>query len=912
MTRPRAGEGGSARVAASHDGARAPHFGRGSAAHTAGHRADEHARKRAGNASCATEQDGAAPPIAADEPSAPAERGRAGNHARLPRLARALAAGLAFQLTLAPFASAQAASAGAAADASAQAASAGAAATSSTVPGGGHAASDGALSAGSVGAPSAARQFDPRAGSQPAFALVAPPLPPEQQKLLGMRPPTTANPGTLVPGGRRQTLSFADLGALDPLQLRGTDGQNGVPFSVRNDEVVTAATLHLIYSYSPALLPDMSQLKVLINGEVAATLPVPQAQAGTTVARDVPLDPRFITEFNHLNVQLVGHYTRRCEDPANSTLWATVSNASSLDLSYASLPVKPELGALPAPFFDRRDVRRLELPFVFADKPDPATLEAAGTLASWFGSLAGYRGALFPAQVGSLPLAGNAVLFALADSHPAGLALPAISGPTIAVMARDDNARGSLLLVLGRNGDELKTAAAALALGQNALSGTSTTITQLVTLKPRQPYDAPNWLPTARPVRLGELADSRALSVKGYDAGAISLTMRVPPDLFMWNTNGASLDLRYRYSVRPRPDRSSLNISVNNRFVRSLQIPAVDPSRFSIARFLGRLGAESGDTGSARHIVQVPPLLLTPHSQLNLQYYYDIPNTGDCAGALLPNVEGTIDPDSTLDLSPFPHYMALPDLAAFANSGFPFTRLADLSQTAAILPDEATPGDYSLFLLAMGRMGESTGYPVTGVTVAGPGQVDSLADKDLLMIGGPGRQPLLQRWAKSMPFSSDGETSSFTLSDLGPRIANWWHGPHGIERTPARADLSLVSNGDSALITGFESPLRAGRSVVALISSPGESEAEITSALLDADVLPQVQGAMDVVHGRSVTVTTNGDSYYLGKLPPFEYLRWALSSHPLLLVLGGVLAAIAMAALLYRALRRVAARRLQD
>jgi hypothetical protein len=154
---------------------------------------------------------------------------------------------------------------------------------------------------------------------------------------LGIKTPTTAEPGTLVPGGRRQTLTFADFGALDPLQLRGTDGQNGVPFSVRGDEVVTGAILHLIYSYSPALLPNISQLKVLVNGEVAATLPVPHEQAGMLVARDVSIDPRFITEFNHLNVQLIGHYTQQCEDPANSTLWATVSNASSLDLTYASL-----------------------------------------------------------------------------------------------------------------------------------------------------------------------------------------------------------------------------------------------------------------------------------------------------------------------------------------------------------------------------------------------------------------------------------------------------------------------------------------------------------------------------------------------------------------------------------------------
>ncbi|WP_027794949.1 cellulose biosynthesis cyclic di-GMP-binding regulatory protein BcsB [Paraburkholderia acidipaludis] len=773
-------------------------------------------------------------------------------------------------------------------------------------------AADGATAVGAVPPPGPAEKFDSQAMAQPLLALTAPPLSPEQQKRLGMRPPTTANPGTLVPGGRRQTLTFADLGALDPLQLRGTEGQNGVPFSVRNDEVVTGAVLHLIYSYSPALLPDLSQLKVLVNGEVAATLPLPHEQAGTTVARDISLDPRFITEFNHLNVQLIGHYTRGCEDPSNSALWATVSNASSLDLTYASLPTKPDLAALPQPFFDRRDVRRLELPFVFADKPDAGMLAAAGTLASWFGALAGYRGARFPAQVGSVPLSGNAVVFALSDSHLDGVTLPGVSGPTIAVAERGEPARGELLLVLGRNGDELRTAASALALGQNTFSGTSVTVSQLTTLKPRAPYDAPNWLPSSRPVRFGELVDERALSVTGYDAGAISLNLHVPPDLFMWNTKGAPLDLRYRYSVRPHPDRSSLNVSVNNNFVAALQIPAVTPSRFSLSSLLARFGADTSSTGVAHRIVHVPPLVLTPRSLLRLHFFYDIPNTGECTGRLIQNVAGSIDPDSTIDLSSFPHYMALPDLAAFANSGFPFTRMADLSETAVILPNEPTPSDYSLYLLAMGRMGESTGYPVTGVTIAGPGDLDHLADKDLLMLGGPGRQPLLRTWAKFMPFSSDGDTSTFTLSDLAFKLEDWWHGPHGVERAPARADLSLVETGGNALIAGFESPLRAGRSAVALISAPGESEEEITSALLDADVLPSVQGAMDVIHGRSVTVTSNGEAYYVGSLSPIEYLRWALSSHPLLLVLSGVFAAIVIAALFYRFLRAVASRRLRN
>jgi cellulose synthase operon protein B len=827
------------------------------------------------------------------------ERGTTGwaTHLRASRLARALACWLALQ---------GAATAGLAAPPAAAAADAVSSAPRKVAPPG----TQVATGVGNVPAPSAAVPFDPNTITQPALATPTPALAASSVKALGIETPTTAEPGTLVPGGRRQALSFAEFGALDPLQLRGTDGQNGIAFSVRNDEVVTGAILHLVYSYSPALLPAISQLKVLVNGEVAATLPVPRDQAGMLVARDVSIDPRFITEFNHLNVQLIGHYTQQCEDPANSSLWATVSNASSLDLTYASLTSKPDLAALPLPFFDRRDVRRLELPFVFPNQPGVQTLEAAGIVASWFGALAGYRGALFPAQVDEVPLSGDAVIFATPEQHPSGVTIPAISGPTIAVVDREAPVRGKLLLVLGRNEAELKTAAKALGMGQSVLSGPSATITKLNELGPRRPYDAPNWLPTDRPVRFGELADARDLTVSGYDADAVRVNLRVPPDLFMWHTKGAPIDLRYRYTVRSTPDRSSLNISINNGFVQALPIPARPASVFDLGYYFNNILPDR--TADARRTVHIPPLLLTPRAQLRLHFFYDIPNTGECHGRLLENVVGAIDPNTTIDLSSFPHYMALPDLAAFVNSGFPFTRMADLSDTAAVLPNDADSSDYSLYLVMMGRMGASTGYPVTGVSVTSADQVDQYANKDLLIFGAPGHQPLLQRWAKSMPFSSDGDSRTFELSDIVFKLEDWWHGERGVERAPARAEPILVNSNGAALLTGFESPLQKGRSAVALVSAAGQSDADLSSALLDADVLPQIQGAMAVIRGRTVTITSNGVAYYVGHLSPQEYLRWALSSHPLLLLVGGLLAALIIAALFYRALRSIAARRLRN
>ncbi|MGC7990891.1 cellulose biosynthesis cyclic di-GMP-binding regulatory protein BcsB, partial [Salmonella enterica] len=87
------------------------------------------------------------------------------------------------------------------------------------------------------------------------------------------------------------------------------------------------------------------------------------------------------------------------------------------------------------PFFDRRDIRMLSLPFIFASTPDNGTLEAAGSLSSWFGALAAYRGARFPVQINTLPQRGNAVLLVAGEAATtvAGVAVAAPKGPTLTV-----------------------------------------------------------------------------------------------------------------------------------------------------------------------------------------------------------------------------------------------------------------------------------------------------------------------------------------------------------------------------------------------------------------------------------------------------------------------------------------------
>jgi hypothetical protein len=719
--------------------------------------------------------------------------------------------------------------------------------------------------------------------------------------------PTTADQGEATPTGRRSTLSFRDLGALYPLELHGLDSQNGVSFSVRANQVVTGAKLHLRYSYSPSLISNLSHLVIFVNGEVAAAVPLPKEQAGMPLSRDIPIEPRLITEFNHLSIQFVGHYTMQCEDPANSALWANVSNASTLEMTVSQLPIANDLGALPLPFFDRRDVRRLQLPFVFGAQPDGNSLESAGIVASWFGALAGYRGALFPTLIGSLPASGNAVVFASGNERPAGLELPPINGPTIAMMDQPNDPSAKLLLVLGRDAAELKTAAMALGLGGATLSGKSATIAQLKDVRPREPYDAPHWISSERPVRFGELAEQRALEVSGYNPDLVRVNLNMPPDLFTWRTRGVPIDLLWRYTPRPTSDKSTLNISVNNNFVRSLRVPVFASDRFgeTVSKLL------PDGTALAENHITIPPLLLTTQAQLQLHYYYDYVKNGACKDVLVDNVRGAIDPNSTIDLSSFPHYMAMPDLASFANSGFPFTRMADLSQSAVIMPDTASTDDISMYLALMGQMGESTGYPAIGVKVGHAAQVQQFADKDLLVLGASGNQPLLQQWARSMPYQATGESRTFDMSDLVFRLVDWWRGAHGAIRAPRSVDLSLSGDATDAIIMGFQSPLDKDRSVVALVANKPQDNADLLSAIMNADLVKTVQGGLVAVRGDQVKSLASGDVYYVGHLPWYVYVRWIMSEHPILLFLGALLAAMILAVLAFRGLRAIAAKRLK-
>jgi hypothetical protein len=667
--------------------------------------------------------------------------------------------------------------------------------------------------------------------------------------------------------------TLKQLGANYTMHLRGIEGSDSVSFDVRTDQVVTRARLHLEYSYSPALLPDLSQINLMINDQVAASLPVPKESAGTLQQQVLDIPPHLITEFNRLTLQLIGHYTMMCEDPLHSSLWAKISNTSRLELETTPIALPDDLAQLPLPFFDIRDSRLLELPFVFASAPDNRALEAAGMVSSWFGALASYRGASFPVSLGQLPEKGNAIVLLSGAASLDGIPAATDRGPSLTLMTHPADPFGKLLILRGEDGGQLRQAAQALVSGSQVMSGAHARIERVDSLAPRKPYDAPNWLPSDRPVRLGELLEAKRLSVSGYDPGTISLPVRLPPDLFGWREKGVPLHLKYRYTPQPVSTNSSLLTSVSGKFVKSLPLPSQEHLKDEQS-LLSKL--QEGDTLLQEAKLRLPLESLPLQSALQLRFMYDYIKQGECRDIIIDNMRGAIEPDSTLDLSGYRHFIAMPNLGVFQSSGFPFTRMADLADTAVVMAANASAEEITLLLDLLGRFGESTGLPASAVTVTQGANDAELQNKDLLVLATGDNQPLLQRWADRLPAQINGH-SSFELSDLVHRVRHWVDSDSRANQRPARNSL-VLDGAAGAYLTGFESPLTSERSVVVIAAHAADKLADVGAALRGGEDYEQsFQGSLAVVNGKRINSLVAEEQYHVGELGWFRYLQWLLA-----------------------------------
>lgn len=684
-------------------------------------------------------------------------------------------------------------------------------------------------------------------------------------------------------------------------KLRSVEGTSAFEFGVRKDEVVESAVLHLRFNYSPALLPVQSHIKVMLNNEVVQVIVIQKDYSSGVVAFDVPLDKRLFEQFNHLTLVLIGHYTNdHCEDPLSTTLWADVNSDSELEMNVRHIKLPDDLALLPAPFYDIHDQLAVELGFVFSANPNLETLRAAGIVSSWIGKLADWRGAHFSTHLNSLPK-GNAVVMATNDSRPDSLKdYPAVNGPTIRMVTNPADGISKLLLILGRDNKDLVVLAKSLVLGRTAFTGSQMEVASLQDETLRQPYDSPRWLSSTRPMKLGEMVDSpERLQVFGHTPDPIRIYMRIAPDLFTWNSDGVPVDLKYRYTSPRDIGESRMVVSMNKELLDSF---VLHTARDNDTAHLN-LSIDDTSLSSVADSILIPSYKIVPRNEMDLNFGFVHVKEGYCIDTQVNLVRAMIDPDSTIDVSSFPHYMEMPNLNAFAQLGFPYTRFADLQETTIVLPEHPAISDIDVYLGLLGQMGADTGYPSTQFHLTTPSQGGALSNSDVLVIGSALHEGVLSEWSKQLP--ADVTSTGRTISEP-KRTASLFYDWFGFDTKPdpkVASSQQLIGTGPLVTVVGFESPVTVGRSVVAISAANDQDLPLILHALDNPTLKGNIRGSVAFVHSDLVNSVLVGKTYAIGHLPLWTAIWYPIAKHPLLVMLLGLLAVVFFGFLLWKILR---------
>ncbi|MEC4719808.1 cellulose biosynthesis cyclic di-GMP-binding regulatory protein BcsB [Noviherbaspirillum sp. CPCC 100848] len=720
-----------------------------------------------------------------------------------------------------------------------------------------------------------------------------------------------AVPAAVVPQPTsKRNFGFSALDSKPLMRLVPTDGPPSIGFGLRRDEKPVKAVFRIKNTFSPALIPEQSHIRVLLNQEVVGTVQMNRQTAGKQTSKEFELDPTLLREYNNLTLEFVGHYTNECEDPLHTNLWADIGKGSEVELTVQRVRIEDDLALLPEPFFDKQELIRLKLPYVFAAKPSHATLRAAGITASWFGKLAGWRNARFPAHLDSLP-AGHAVVFATNAERPAFLATePPFAGPALRIMANPSDGISKLLLVSGADADDLAVAARSLVLGNAALSGRQAEIRETGAAVRRKPYDAPNWVRVDRPMKFGELIDSpQQLQVYGHVPEPVRVSLRIPPDLFTWRSRGVPVDLKFRYTPPVRTIDSMLGMSINGELVQSVNLRSTGQGGESARVILPLL--DGGLLGDSREML-IPAFKLGSRNQLQYAFSFSYHTAGNCRDTQIENIRAMIDSDSRIDFSGYPHYAEMPHLGYFSTAGYPFTKYADLSETVIVLPENVSATDIEVMLSLLGRMGESTGHPATYVQVTGPKDEAQFVNRDLLVIGPERQQAFLDKWRRLVPAVITGPQQKVMRPENSLSWFNNLLDDAVTDRRAAQKQKHLRGDGPLAAMLGFESPYTAGRSVVVVTSAEPGDAAQVLDTLNNDDIAKTLHGSVVLMHGGVVESIFAGKTYAVGELPIWTAIWFPLSDRPVLLAIMSVIAVLVFAFALWRSLRAVAARRLRE
>ncbi|WP_313106667.1 cellulose biosynthesis cyclic di-GMP-binding regulatory protein BcsB [Pseudescherichia vulneris] len=702
-------------------------------------------------------------------------------------------------------------------------------------------------------------------------------------------------------------ISLAQMGQPQGIVLSGGQLQGGVAFTLPVSQVITNAQLALNLKVSPAMATRNATMQLMLNGQPLGTVPLGAADSDVSRFQlDVPA--ALLVSSNTISFKINDGDAMMCQRDLTDKYRVTILPDSKFSLEGQQLDIGSDLSHFPRPFFDSMQMTPATIAFAFPAKLTADTISAAALISSWMGIQADYRGVSFAALTDRLP-EKNGILVGHPGERIGGLTLPPGTGPTLSIIDNPANPTYKLLLVVGSDDRALRAAAWRLTRDNFALQTPSVTV-EGESIPVSKPYDAPRWIPTDRPVKLSELIrKDQSMTVNGIWHDALRVAFRAAPDLFLWDGETIPLRIGYRFPSESwiDEDRSWLSMTMNDTFLHNLPVN----KQGALETLWHKMG---GDARQEQFDMPLEPYMIYGDNQLSLYFNIVPKESAPCSVLLNNNIKSRVDDDSWIDLSHTRHFALLPNLSYFVGASFPFTRLADYSETVLLLPEKPTETQVGTLLDMAARSGNATGTAlshnrvVLGIPTAGS-NLELLRDRDVLAVTGLDQHDFNRELLKSSPFVAHDSLLSVREPTQWQRIQRWMTGDWNADGL--EADRYFSSNEAWRGFVSFRSPWSSGRTVVTAIGSSDDQLSRLHSDLTSPKINAGIRGdAAIITNENGVRSFRVGAQYPRGEMPMHLMVIWYANQHSGLLAVLGLCFSIIVGLALYALLKKRARKRL--
>ena len=691
----------------------------------------------------------------------------------------------------------------------------------------------------------------------------------------------------------RAELPFDKLGFPQGITMTLGQKQSGLNFTLPTDKIITKAKLELFISATESIAEKSPHFDVLLNGQELGSIVISNVE---TSSYELNVPSEYLAQENSLTFEIEDELSSDCKIDYTGFNEISIEGNSFLSVEGNTMEIDSDLTLFPLPFFDKYDISKGSVEFVFSKNPSKEEIKAAHMLSSFLGNKADFRGVQFKVTYDKLPH-NHAIIFGKPEEKIAGMALPEKKG--VYIKKNPYFYPYKVVYVVAESDVEFTSAIMQLTdpifSPNEKLVDVSYYPIYARTLQESIAYDAPKWIPTTRKVYLRELLQpGQSMTTKGFWHNSIHLPFRTAPDLYMMYDGQGDLYVSYEFPAEKELNEreSGLNVSLSGVFQDKLPV-----NKKGLLENMWRLfGGNARQT--SRHI-QVNPAYIYGENDIELYFDLRLNDSAPCTVLQNTNIKSVIDSSSYIDLSHSVHYSKLPNLSYFVGASFPFSKYADYSQTAILLPENPSESELKALFDMGARSGDATGAIISKPKILmGLNDIrqheEELSKKDILIVSTLMNKDFLSVLFKNSAFTFNGY--ELNVYDYG--VLNFRGGVmRGLERLFSgdfrnqNADAnryvrtSLSWRGFLSMISPFDDE----RIAVVVTATDDKEISKLSNDLDNPMVNRGVGGDLTIISGQDRVIKyTVGDFIYSGDVSTIYKILHFAGEHILWLAIFSV------------------------